>query len=253
MPIFRIGDKLHYFAHVPKCGGTSIESYLTQRFGRLALHEPGWQLLNAPTRWNRSSAEHIPCASLERIIPADWLASSFAVVRHPVRRLASAFFFSRDTVPVIPLTTDINVWFKEVASRIKTEPFIYGSHLAPQVSFIPAESRIFRCEEGLDQIIPYLDGLAGNSDGPRNMPERNVGRWRNEHAEQVLSQETLDLIGQVYASDFDQFGYDLPSQVSGIVLGDLPASSATGRPPSVPKRPLLNRIYRKLLIKANMG
>jgi len=40
MPIFRINDQLHYFAHVPKCGGSAVETYLTRRFGPLGFNEP---------------------------------------------------------------------------------------------------------------------------------------------------------------------------------------------------------------------
>ena len=34
MPFFRIDRELHYFAHVPKCAGASVEVYLRKRFGK---------------------------------------------------------------------------------------------------------------------------------------------------------------------------------------------------------------------------
>jgi hypothetical protein len=37
MPLFRLNSEVHVFTHVPKCGDTSIEAYLEERFGTLAL------------------------------------------------------------------------------------------------------------------------------------------------------------------------------------------------------------------------
>lgn len=251
MPIFRINDQLHYFAHVPKCGGSSVETYLTERFGRLALHEPGRHLIPEKERWNRSSGEHIPVVALDRIIPPDWLVSSFAVVRHPVRRLISAFTFNRDRIRIIPTATDFNVWFAEASAWIRTERYRYGSHLAPQTTFVPEGARIFRLEDGLEQILPYLDALAGNSDGPREIPARNVGVWRDAGQAPVPSEATLARIAEVYAEDFDRFGYDRPATVAAAeALPDLPALPATGKPPAPAPLGFRRRLLRKLIALA---
>lgn len=250
MPIFRINADLHYFAHVPKCGGTSVETYLTTRFGRMAFHEPGRHRTPERERWDRSSGEHIPVAALDRLVPPEWLASSFAVVRHPVRRLISAFFYNRLLTRVIPAGTEFNAWFKEVSAWIPREQYPYGSHLARQTSFVPAGSRIFRLEDGLDQIVPYLDRLAGNADGPRHVPATNVGTWREDEEEPELTEETLARIAEVYAPDFARFGYEPPiSAQASAALPDLPVLAQTGRPPAPPRRPLMNRIYRNLIAR----
>ena len=247
MPIFRINDKLHYFAHVPKCGGTSVEAYLSDRFGRLGFHEPGRHLIAVDQRWGKGSAEHIPVACLDRIIPSDWLATSFAVVRHPVRRLISAFCFARDVRQRFPLSTDINTWFQEASSWIGKDPFQHSAHFAPQSILVPNGTRIFRLEDGLDQIVPYLDALAGNTDGPREILAKNVGKWRADAAPPNLTQNTLGLIAEVYAVDFARFGYDAPVSIEAAkILPDLPSLTATGKPPVPSRRPFLQRLYRGL-------
>ena len=72
MPIFRINDKLHFYAHVPKCGGSSVEFYLTERFGPLALDERGHELIPRHQQWSVESANHIPVTDLYRIFPVSY-------------------------------------------------------------------------------------------------------------------------------------------------------------------------------------
>ena len=69
MPIFRIGDTLHYYAHVPKCGGSSVEAYLRTRFGSLAFLNTRYLDLPEQARWTRSSPQHMALADLHRLIP----------------------------------------------------------------------------------------------------------------------------------------------------------------------------------------
>lgn len=252
MPIFRINDKLHHFAHVPKCGGTSVEAYLTERFGPLGFFESGRHLIPMDLRWSRTSAEHVPVDVLHRLIPAEWLASSFAVVRHPVRRLISAFFFARDITLKIPISTDFNIWALKSLSRVPQDPYLLEGHLRSQTALVPKDARIFRLEDGLGLIVPYLDALAGNSDGPRQFAVKNIGGWRGDDPDPVPTAEVLALLAQVYHEDFARFGYDAPVNASAArVLPDLPVLAATGKPPTPRRRPLMIRIYHRLRARAD--
>jgi hypothetical protein len=253
MPIFRINDKLHYFAHVPKCGGTSVDAYLTARFGSLGLSEgPRPAKIAAADRWSRSSAAHIPVTALFRFWPRDWLLSSFAVVRHPVRRLISVYFYARDVTRTVPQGMDFDGWCQEVLPGIADDPYRFDGHLLPQVAFIPKDSAIFRLEDGLDPVIPYLDGLVGTSDGPRQIGAENVGGWRASETAPTPLPETLALIASVYAQDFAAFGYPpVATATDASALPDLPVLAGTGLPPAPERRPLLDRLYRKLLDKAD--
>lgn len=251
MPIFRINTDLHYFAHVPKCGGTAVETYLTARFGPLGLFEQDRHLIPMDRRWNRTSGEHLSVEDLYRLIPESWLKSSFAVVRHPVRRLISAFFFSRDVTGRTTLSADFNTWAQETLAKVPNQPFLLEGHLRPQTDLVPATARIFRLEDGLEPIVPYLDTLAGNTEGPRDIAPRNVGKWRQDEAEPTPSDAVLALASTVYAQDFARFGYDAPATSSAAkALPDLPALAATGKPPTARRRPLMNRIYRHLMARA---
>lgn len=252
MPIFRIHNDLHYFAHVPKCGGTSVEAYLTARFGPLALHESGRRRMSDDQLWTRSHAQHVPLFALDRMIPPDWFASAFAVVRHPIQRLLSSFFHARDASRSIALQSDFNAWFQNVAKEFDASTFRHNN-LRPQSQLVPKNARIFRFEDGLDQIIPHIDALAGNTDGPRTVPSLNLGRWRTDEAPPQILPETLELIGEFYAEDFARFGYELPDAVAKTAwLAELPKTAASGAPPVPKSRTLIERVQRSLIRRAGM-
>lgn len=252
MPIFRINDRLHFFAHVPKCGGTSVEHYLADRFGPLGFHESGRARIADDQLWTRSHAQHVPLSALYRVLPPDWFASSFAVVRHPVQRVISAYFQNRDTERRVPLRSDINVWFRTLIEEFDATRFRH-SNLRPQTQLVPKAATIFHFENGLDQIIPHLDRLAGNTDGPRVMPSLNLGKWRTEEAPPQILPETLDSIATFYAEDFARFGYEVPSTVANIArLAALPKMAATGAPPVPQRRRLSQRFQRFLMRRAGL-
>lgn len=209
MPVFRIGDKLHYYAHVPKCGGSSVEAYLKTRFGALAFLDTRFLDLPAARRWTKSSPQHLPFRAFTRLIPEDWIASSFAVVRHPVKRLVSAFRYQVEVEGTVAPLWSIDEWFDDWLGRAEAEPFLYDNHLCPQSAIVPAGATVFRLEDGLDAIVPHLDALAGDAKGARRIPAENVRRkGMSPDAERLKpSPETVARIAEFYAEDFARFGY----------------------------------------------
>ncbi|MCV2871573.1 sulfotransferase family protein [Defluviimonas sp. WL0050] len=209
MPIFRIGDKLHYYAHVPKCGGSSVEAYLKSRFGSLAFLNTRYLDLPEHARWTRSSPQHAAFDDLTRLIPPDWIASSFAVVRHPVKRLVSAFQFQVEVEGTVAALWSIDEFFDDWLNRAGAEPFHYDNHLRPQSDIVPEGATIFRLEDGMAPLVSHLDSLAGNTDGPRAIPKENVRKkGMAPDAERLNpSAETMARIASYYAEDFRRFGY----------------------------------------------
>jgi len=211
MPIFRIGDKLHYYAHVPKCGGSSVEGYLRDRFGEMAFLDTAFLSLPEAQRWTKSSPQHLPLDAFHRLIPADWITSSFAVVRHPLKRLVSAFQFQVEVEKTVAPIWSIDEWFDDWVKRSEAEPFLYDNHLCPQDRIVPASATVFRLEDGLDALVPYFDGLAGDTKGPRSVEPENVRKKGMAKDDPRLkpSEETLARVAEVYAADFVRFGYDI--------------------------------------------
>lgn len=213
MPIFRIGDKLHYYAHVPKCAGSSVESYLVRRFGPLAFFNTRFLADPEESRWTKSSPQHLPIDAFHKLIPADWIASSFAVVRHPLKRLVSAFQFQVEVEKTVAPLWTIDEWFDDWLNRKDAEPFRYDNHIRPMSDLVPEGAVWFQMEQGLAPVVAHLDRLAGNTEGERSIAPENVRKKKMPGDARRLtpSPETRARIAEYYAEDFRRFGYDIDS------------------------------------------
>ena len=211
MPIFRIGDKLHYYAHVPKCAGSSVEAYLARRFGPLAFVNTRFLADPEPQRWTKSSPQHLPLDAFHKLVPEDWIASSFAVVRHPLKRLVSAIQFQVEVERTVAPLWTIDEWFDDWLKRKDADPFRYDNHIRPMADLVPSDAAAFQMEQGLDPVVAHLDRLAGDKNGERSIAAENVRtkKMPTDSARLTPSAETRARIADYYAEDFRRFGYSI--------------------------------------------
>ncbi len=231
MPVFKIGGKLCYFAHIPKCGGSSVVAYLQERVGPVGFFAPlKWH--DGAERWSRTSPQHIDWASLQHLLPEAILDAVFVVVRHPVARIVSAYHFQVEVELTAPCTITFSNWLKQQLERSEADPFTVDNHVRPQIDFIPENCTVFHLEHGLDAIVPYLDGLAGESSGPRaigHFNKRTSKRRKGSAAEQTPDAADMALIREFYARDFKRFGYDLERPEPAAPKPALPADYIAAR------------------------
>ncbi|MFW2545257.1 sulfotransferase family 2 domain-containing protein [Primorskyibacter sp. 2E107] len=219
MPIVRIADKLVYFAHVPRAGGTSVERYLSARFGPLAFADSEFLSVPDSLRWTRSSPQHLDRAALSRLFPRGFFDASFAMVRHPHERLRSVFLRNRDIAKTIPENTEFHDWL----NTLPLPSYELDNHARPMLDFLPPGTRIFRLEEGMDQVVDWLDDLAGDRDGPRQIGVFNSQKDRlallgqDPRARMVRLDERLrHQISRLYAADMYWCGYS-PTPSGGLL------------------------------------
>ncbi|WP_397544092.1 sulfotransferase family 2 domain-containing protein [Roseovarius salis] len=213
MPLTFVSGQLVQFAHVPRCGGSSIENYLHGRFGRLAFLDRRDGRIPSSERWSHTSPQHIETVAFDRIIPDAWIAHRFALVRHPEDRIISVFLFQRDIEQAIPHEMRFSEWIASLPSRIATNPHYLDNHVRPADELVPRQAVPFKLENGMEQVIEWLDGIEGAQRGARKIGEVNSYAARLQRAGrdpgqplEITPQERA-VITETYAADFERFGY----------------------------------------------
>lgn len=216
MPYVFVSNKLIYFAHVPKAGGSSVENYLISRFGPLALLDRNWSRYRYDQEgWRtsslRCSPQRIAAEDLGRILPRspDW---SFAVVRDPAARLISEYRWHRSNAPRRSrryLTKlGFSVWLQIMVQAVRRDPTIFDNHLRPQVDIVPEGAEIFRLEDGFASLAALIDTAADTQ-----ASDLSIGHDLKAKSEVVVrpSARDLALIAKVYARDYALGCYEPPT------------------------------------------
>ena len=213
MPITRISGKLVCFLHVPRCGGTSMEHYLVARFGPLAFRDPRYLEQPGPARWTRTAPQHVAAADLERLFPPGFLDESFAIVRDPLARQTSVFRFQRDVEERISRGRSFEAWLDNQVEKMAQQRFVLDNHVRPMTEMVPEGARIFHLEQGMDPVIAWLDALAGDTAPEVVLKEKNNYAKRLDWAgiepgpAPVITDHVRAILAEVYAGDYDRFGY----------------------------------------------
>lgn len=209
MPLFRIDGKLHYFAHVPKCGGSAVESYIAARFGSIGFLNTTFTAVPEAARWSKATPQHITAAEFFRLVPESWIASSFAIVRDPVARFVSAYRYHVRVTGRDPRTCTIDRWLEEWIEGGASNQFMFDGHMLRQCDIIPRGAVIFRLEKGLAPVVRHLDALEGRRSDPREIQSENVSSGLSGDFEGCdrPSEETLARVRAIYAEDYRLLGY----------------------------------------------
>lgn len=194
---------------MPKTGGTAIHESLAS-YASFGFHSKNRdQTFKIPP-------QHFDKRKLTYFFTKDFFDFSFIVVRHPIDRLISEFFYRH------PNGTPKNNWYKifystrlprkqDKISRMfsvwaarKMENFINNSdildnHLRPQVDFVwNKKTMIFKFEQGFSKISQKLKDNTGTyfSFGVTNKSQKKPIK---------IDSETENLIYKFYEADFNNF------------------------------------------------
>jgi len=227
MPLMRAGSQLLYYAHVPKCAGSALEHYLAARFGSLAFVDTAYLSHSHP--WTQTSPQHMDRHALAQLFPAGFIDASFAVVRHPTARIISAWHFQLEQEKTVPQGMTFSDWLTDLPLQWAQTPYAYDNHTRPMSEIVPADAAVFYLEHGLEAIIPWLNMVVGDTNGPTEITQVNARRKKAKTpAKTSPSAGDLALIGEIFAQDFERFGYRLEDEA---------APQANGHPCPIPGLP----------------
>ena len=79
---------------------------------------------------------------------------------------------------------------------------------------VPLSAKVFKLENGTKQIVDWLDEIAGDKNGPREVPKKNTSKSlsffeRSLSRKHHIGAKELKAIVEMYSQDFERFKYSL--------------------------------------------
>ena len=154
MPVYRIQNKNVLFIHVPKTGGTTVESFLDTH-GKSSFHNQGVKLLKPLSNafLTRSlPLQHFHAELLVAMFAPDFFDYTFMIVRDPLERLKSEYRHSR---ALSRLDTRLNFehWVRLMLGLTALAPNLRNNHFRPQSQFKCFNAEVFKLEDGMEHIL----------------------------------------------------------------------------------------------------
>lgn len=219
MPSLSLPDRLIWFAHCPKAGGTSVETFMVETWGEAVGHlhwgwdlwwrGGGWRLADPP-----NSPQHLVWADAARTLDQAPDAV-FALVRDPVARMASEYRWQQrpaghggrrgTRLGKLLARLPFSLWLRLMLAAARRNPHAFDNHFRPQTEFVPEGAAVFRLEDGLAPALSWLAETAGTPP-PITPPHALAGQGGHP-----VAREEAALIGQVFAVDYARFGYARPA------------------------------------------
>jgi hypothetical protein len=183
------------FVHIPKTGGTSIETAAKELGINWGKYERQNQyLIHGINKW------HTP-QRIEGVV--------FCVVRNPYERILSNF---RHLHQITQYKVDIlNTWIPKILQQVKENPYLRDAHFLQQSEYAQ-HCDIHLLYNDLQRELDWVCDLHG---APKMVlphhfggPEQDIKRGGQEYYQFVIediSSENLGLIKEFYSKDFELF------------------------------------------------
>jgi len=205
MPFFRCSDKLLFFVHAPKAGGSSVEDYLIRRFDDVFVYSGGGRSGVGKGTGLISPITHLCAWDLEDFLPTQ-MDLVFTLVRNPLSRILSEYRWQRGSSQASRL--DFSTWLNVMIKAARIDRRTYRNHIRPTSELVPERAEIFRLEDGFDAMVDRIDEATGTT-----APDITVGHLKNrgKASEPIkLTRQDVALIADFYAVDYERFGYSPP-------------------------------------------
>lgn len=204
MPLYRNGSKVILFIHIPKTGGSTVEEVLKASGAPQALK------YHKRLGYSNATPQHMHWEVLKHWVPVSFCDYAFAVIRHPMARIASEYRWRKEiSEQELP---EFDTWVNRQMARYQNNAFILDNHIRPQSEFTGPRTNIFRLEDGIeDPIRAALRHLGLPADDLSIHHAR-----KSERSTLTLTEHTLLSINSFYAADFERFGYDPTTLPKGL-------------------------------------
>jgi len=222
------------FIHIPKNAGSTIESIFEHNHdfqktaAELFMKWSEFKIKYPDMLKYGCSPQHYTYEEAMQELSGQPVECVFALVRHPVRRLISEYFYQKNH---LRLTSGTNSFENFIHTYLRPEN-IYGlfdRHLLPQHVFLhslPPHAFVFRVEK-MAKVFQFLKQHL-----KMEIPSQKH-KLKNVITEDIcITEHALHKIIQIYAHDFNLYQYDpyqtfFDNQISYQIINSIPISVQT--------------------------
>ena len=199
MPILELeNNKNILFVHIPKTGGTSVESWLS-RHGNLIFYT------HSPRRPFNCSPQHMTWRDIQFLFCNKEWSYTFSVVRNPYTRIESEFSYRhKEQLKNGRQTINFNTWVEKSLDEVEKNPYFLDNHFRPQSDYLSPDVNIFRLEDGLINILEKVAEETGLT-APAEIPHLNKGLGTPSFD---WSSDLLLRFNDFYKNDFELLEYE---------------------------------------------
>ena len=224
MPSLTLSNRLIWFAHCPKAGGTSLEQLMVAHWAPAVGHlhwgwdrwwrKGGWRVADPP-----NSPQHLVWADAAACLPRP-PDDVFALVRDPAARMASEHRWQRrhrrgTRLGKLLAKLPFSLWLRVMLAVARHSPHAFDNHLRPQADFVPETAWVFRLEDGLAPAVHWLSDVTGTALDAADIPHALPSGQRA-----AMAPGDQALIARAFAADYARFGYARPQAQARIGLMD---------------------------------
>lgn len=218
MPVFRKDGKNILFVHIPKTGGSSIDTVF--RASGYEMHfvdgEVGEGTIN---QLRRCTPQHMHGAMLRQTFKLHRFDAIFMIVRDPIARFRSEYLWrNRKKKHIAVDAASVEKWATESFAKFASDSYAYDNHLRPQADFLVPGVKVYRIEDGMDSILADLNssyGLDLQQEAPR---VREGSTNSGVSSRDVTVSPSLEArVKEFYRQDYERFGYPGGPPTSALV------------------------------------
>lgn len=217
MPYFKNDNINILFIHIPKTGGSSFETYLSKKYNiKLNYNSLFSSFTNTilPDNLKNISLQHQTYNNIKKY--SDILKINFtnikiiSFVRNPYERIISDLFFWN----LIDKNTDINIIPNIILKYIKENPNKYDNHNIPQNKFLVNEDNKLYSDIIIIKMENLNEELIKNGFNDFQNKHEQKNKYGKLNYYNYLNKESIKLINNHYAKDFELFNY---KKIDGVV------------------------------------
>lgn len=201
MPFIDYNQKRILFIHIPKTGGTSVETWLS------SLAPLNFHTIGVPSVI-RCTPQHMRMSDINHLFDKHYFDYIFTIVRNPYARIESEYRMRAQLQAkgMFGGASKFSLWLENALIQSGRDNWLFDNHLRPQWEFVEDNVEVFRLEDGLKNVLQQVAQRIGIKP-----PGKVAHKLRADESIPRVEWERTDAlrVRERYARDFEAFNYSV--------------------------------------------